>query len=64
MTSESARDMFITGLTEIESGENGWIKYYDEPTRRMFYRYNDGDPIMDMVTDCIVDYPMSKVICS
>jgi len=64
LRTEGLRINFLTCLTSAESGEDGWIKYYNEPTRRMFYKYTEGDPIIDVVTDCIIDFPMSKVLCS
>ena len=33
---------FYSKLTSIESADGGWTKYYDEPTRRMFYKYTVG----------------------
>lgn len=29
----------------------------------MYYKYTEGEPIMECVTDCIIEYPISKVVC-
>ena len=49
-------------MTKFENEETGWKKYFDEPTRRLFYKQDDTSPIMSVITDCIIDHDLSYVL--
>lgn len=37
--------------------EKKWIKYYDEPDKRVFYRYDEGLSYQSTITDVVVEAP-------
>lgn len=45
-----------------EEAMSGWIKYYDEPDKRVFYKEEEGNPYGSVITDCVVDAPFTHTL--
>lgn len=51
----------LCSLDDLE-GNSKWIKYYDEPDKRVFYSYEEGERYQSTITDCVVDAPYEHVL--
>ena len=41
---------------------NEWISYYDEPTRKLRYKYEEGSPMVSCLLEATVDAPIMHVL--
>jgi hypothetical protein len=46
-----------------EQEDDKWIKYYDEPDKRVFYKQEDGFVYGSILTDCIIEASMTHALC-
>ncbi len=54
-------EMFSYFFEELEK-TNEWISYYDEPTRKLRYKYEESSPMVSCLLEAIVDAPMMHVL--
>ncbi len=57
------RELFDYYYKETSDGSTGWVQYYDEPDKKVKYKYEDGCNLVSCMSECIVDAPMEHVLC-
>lgn len=55
------RELFDYFFTELEKED--WILYYDEPTRKLSYKYEKDCTLVSSKSECIVKAPLTDVLC-
>ena len=60
----SDKEMFDYFFTEINNEEKlkEWTTYYDEPTRKVKYKYEEGLTLVSCLCEAIVEAPMINVL--
>jgi len=52
-------DYFFKALAE---SEQSWTIYYNEPTRKVRYKYEDGLNLVSSLSEAIVEAPLAHVV--
>ena len=53
----------ICDLDNLDKEGQDWVKYYDEPDKRVFYKQEDGYIYGSVLTDCIVEASLTHTLC-
>eukprot|EP00347_Sterkiella_histriomuscorum_P011191 403373399 len=56
------RQRAVQLLFEQISPETPWTSYYDEPTRKVKYKYEDGLKLVSCLSEAIIDAPLIHVL--
>jgi hypothetical protein len=57
------RELFDYYYRETSEGSTGWIQYYNEPDKKVKYKYEEGCSLVSCMSECIVDAPIDHVLC-
>ena len=47
---------------ETTTNEDTWTQYYDEPTRKVKYKYEDGLSLVSCLCEAIIDAPLMNLV--
>lgn len=59
----SDRVLFDYFYRETAEGCEGWTQYYNEPDKKVKYKYEEGCNLVSCMSECIVDAPIDHVLC-
>ena len=57
------RELFDYFYHETSNASTGWIEYSSEPDKKIKYKYEEGQPFVTCMSECIVKAPMTHVLC-
>lgn len=52
----------ICNLSSMETEQDGWVIYYNEPDKRTFYKQEEGMAYGSVITDNIIQHSLDKVL--
>ena len=55
------REYFDYFFTEI--AKDDWVLYYDEPTRKLKYKYEKDCNLVSSLSECTIKAPLVDVLC-
>jgi hypothetical protein len=61
MATKDDVEMFNYFFEELDK-TNEWISYYDEPTRKLRYKYEEGSPMVSCLLEATIDAPIMHVL--